>query len=111
MLTIILIALATASMTLTISRSKAFSWFRNSFIGNAKIRELVRCHYCLGHWVALWWLLISPSVRVMAVTTSGPVYNFLVNWFAVVAIASFMMGLILLVVPMRGDDVPQKEIE
>lgn len=95
MLTLVLISMATASMTLTISKSKAFAWFRNSSIVRRPVRTMVRCHYCLGHWVALGWLVGFDPDR-------GNI-TFL-HWFAVVAMASFMMGLILLVVPMKGDD-------
>ncbi len=99
MLILILISLATASMTLTLSRSKLFAPVRMRMPG--WIATPWRCHYCLGHWVALAWVLTcAPEMQ-----GANKFSQVMLAWFAVVAMASFMMGLILLVVPMKGDDV------
>jgi len=99
MLTLILISLATASMTLTISKSKFFSWPRSLL--PAPLAVLVRCHYCLGHWIAFMWSLGFHPLSLYKHHSTFEV--FMLQWMATVAMASFMMGLILLVVPMRGD--------
>lgn len=68
---ILLLSAVSASISFTVTETKLFKPFRewvkarNNFLG-----ELVRCGYCLGHWVAFivviifkprlfesWWLL------------------------------------------------------
>lgn len=78
---IILLALAVASTSVTISKSNALEWLRNqvSKLGRWP-EELIHCPYCLSHWIAVAGvLLMSPAT----------LFQIFLNSMAVVTLASF----------------------
>ena len=85
---ILIMALATATVSVTVGQSKLFAplraWVKEHWdLGG----ELISCPYCLGHWVALgvgpvYW---SGPVDVATVTTV---------WLATVALAALISGTI-----------------
>ena len=78
---IILLALAVASTSVTISKSNALEWLRNlvSKLGRWP-EELIHCPYCLSHWIA------AAGVLLMA---EGTWFQILLTTMAVVTLASF----------------------
>jgi len=78
---IILLALAVASTSVTISKSNALEWFRNqvSRLGSWA-EELIHCPYCLSHWIA------AAGVCIMF---QGTVLDLAITTMAVVTLASF----------------------
>ena len=80
------LALATATVSVTVAQSKAFKWLRDWTMDVPVLGDLLSCSYCLGHWVAgvivlyYWW---------------G--YNWLdigIWWLAVTALAALVSGTI-----------------
>jgi len=76
-------------ISLTLTRGHAFEWFRNFIVnlanligerGAKQIDTLVHCHYCVGHWVSLFFV-------IMAISLDGPMH-FIVTWFSVVAVSA-----------------------
>ena len=81
---VLLLSLATASISFTVAETKLFMplrqhWPKESFLG-----ELLSCGYCLGHWVAFalvaiyrprlfesWWLLDFFLTAVVVAWLAG----------------------------------------
>ena len=78
---IAILALATSAASITISRSKLFSWPR-------AILPMLRCCYCVSHWVAAglsckWW------------SSNNSWGTLFVLWLAVVGLGALISGVIL----------------
>jgi len=88
---LLLLSLAVASISITITKSNAMEWFRKrvSKLGSL-VEELFHCPYCLNHWlatigVALWFkgsayeliILIMATVTLASLASLGIVYFFL----------------------------------
>lgn len=82
-LTLVVVAFATASISFTISWTMAFHWFRSMFDEESKLGELVHCPYCLGHYVA-WVVLLSFEELRPAALGDWPVL--FISWFAVMGL-------------------------
>ena len=93
-LRLLVLALATSAISVTITRSGVFLGFRNFVAKHSSwFGDLVHCPYCISHWVSLvllWWygLRILPETHWLV--------NLLVSALAVVAIASFFTLLVML---------------
>lgn len=78
---IILLALAVASTSVTISKSNALEWFRNQVSKLGRWPEkLIHCPYCLSHWIAAAGVLLMVE---------GTLFQILLTIMAVVTLASF----------------------
>lgn len=103
----VVLALAIAAWSVTTSRARVFagvrSWIadRNSWLG-----ELVACPYCTCHWLALG---LTLAYRPRLVQLWLPL-DLLVTVFVMVATASMVAGVIMLLIPFHGDD-DQNDIE
>jgi len=88
---LLLLSLAVASISITITKSNAMAWFRKSIskLGSL-VEELVHCPYCLSHWLAAigvvtWFkgsvceliVLIMATVTLASLASLGIVYFFL----------------------------------
>lgn len=100
-----ILALATAAVSVTTSKSRVFAsareWIasRNNWLG-----ELVSCSYCTSHWVAIVLVAIYRPVLI----SQWIVIDLLVSVFGVVAIAAVVSGVIMKLNPFRGaDDAPR----
>lgn len=94
-----ILALATAAISVTVSKAKVFSGVRERIARRSHwLGELLTCPYCTSHWVAFALVAIYRPVLVRA---WFPV-DLLVSAFVVVALAALLMGLILIAMPMRG---------
>lgn len=88
---IVLVSLAVATTSMTVTRAIIFSpmrrWVkaRNKWLG-----ELVSCPYCFSHWVAFAAVLV---VRPTLTTSWYPV-DLLISALAVVGLAAMFCGLI-----------------
>ena len=91
---IVIMALATATVSVTIAQSSAFKWLRDWTNDVPVLGTLLSCSYCLGHWVAAalvfgndweWW------ITAMAHETIIP---FTIAWLAVTGIAALISGAI-----------------
>lgn len=83
-------SLVTATMTLTVSRARVFSFLRKflnkylPFLG-----ELVSCPYCLAHWTALF---VATAIHFRShVFLSTGMFNLLLSALALVPPSCVMM--------------------
>ena len=80
---IIILALATATASVTVAQSKAFKWLRDWTKDVPALGDLLSCSYCLGHWVAgglvllcwhnaawldlgVWWLAVTALAALIS---------------------------------------------
>jgi len=74
---LLLLSLAIASISMTITKSNAMEWFRRSVSKlGSWVEELFHCPYCLSHWLAtsgvFAWLegsIIELMIYTMVVVT------------------------------------------
>lgn len=97
---LIIIALATAACTVTLSRAKIFAplrvWLADHWPWAGR---LIACTYCTSHWVAAFLLVmfIQPGELFPAIAERGHVaVSFGLDWLAVVAISAPITGLVML---------------
>ena len=102
---VIYLALATAAVSVTVAKSHGFEplrkWTEITFARWPMIGKLVRCPYCISHWVAF----ILVAIAQPHVINSGPVDNWLVGSFAVVALAAIITGAILRLLWMQESEI------
>lgn len=79
----VLCAMAVATVSLTLTRSKGARWLRDKLPQNMFWQGLFGCPYCMAHWVALVPLWISDGSWLAL----GILY------FASVALATIFMGI------------------
>lgn len=84
-------SLVTATISLTISRAKIFSFFRLLLKKYVPfLYELVSCPYCLAHWVALF---IATIIHLRAqVFLSTGMFNILLSALALVPLSCVIMA-------------------
>lgn len=110
------LAFATAAISITISKSKVFSWPRKWLYRRSQIvGELVNCHYCTSHWISLVLVTIyRPVIIVMWYPA-----DLFVSLFFIVAVSAIVGGVMCLLTPFahatpqsRGvpEKLPQKVI-
>lgn len=71
------LALATAAISMTLTKSSLFSWFQ--------VTKLTRCPYCMAHWIAFILVPLTQQMHLIGLI----VYS-----FAVVALSVVPMILI-----------------
>lgn len=95
LLTIVLLGLATATVSVTVAQSLIFKPFRSWVVQLRPAKPdgefwfgggLVTCPYCFGHWVAA--LFVTGMLSYVNVNT------WLVSWLAVTAVSAVVSGLI-----------------
>jgi len=89
----VILCLAVASFSWTISRSKLFKSFR-SWISKRSYRlgELFSCPYCLIHWVAIFVCLFPKQLAVDVAQGYGWIIDFVIRVFATTTLASMISG-------------------
>lgn len=87
----IYLALATASVSYTITKTPMFDWVRDLLPETGPLAGLMRCPYCMAHWVAAFFVLI-----VHPMPFSGTPLDLLPGMFVVVTLATFAVQLIML---------------
>jgi hypothetical protein len=105
---VMVIALATAAISLTISKGRIFiplrEWIasRNTWLG-----ELVSCFYCTSHWVAIALVVIYQPVLLR----KWLFLDLLVSVFVVVSVSTLVCGAIIRLTSMGEDNSAHEEIE
>lgn len=86
---LIILGLATATVSTTVGSSKLFRGLRSWVATQSPFwGELISCPYCLGHWVALFAVLLyNPPATALAV-------DLIIQWLAVTALSAVTSGLI-----------------
>lgn len=92
MTTLVFLALAVASVSMTLTKSEVFGPLREWIDIKSKfLGDLIHCPYCTSHYVSLGTVLLFQPV----VATSGfHVADLLASAFAMVTLSSFFCGLI-----------------
>jgi hypothetical protein len=99
---VVILALATASISVTLSKAKVFMpirrwiWYRNKWLG-----ELVQCSYCTTHWVAFGFTLIFQPV--LFYTYKSYLLDLFVSAFVIIALAAIVGGWIKMLNPVEGE--------
>ena len=90
---LVMLGLATATVSVTISQSKLFAPVRDKVsAGRPWLGELVSCPYCLGHWVA--WCLCVYNNWFTGMVFPVLLWPGLLTWLAVVSVSALVSGLI-----------------
>ena len=88
MIEFIFICFCIASISYTITATSIFKWFRELVSPfHSKIEDLVHCPYCLGHYVAIFVLLIT-KYRIEC--SNIEFVNFMFTWFSVMGCVACM---------------------
>lgn len=98
---IAVLSLATAAISVTISKARVFAsarqWVaeRNKWLG-----ELLSCSYCTSHWVAIAFVAIYCPVII----AQGNIVDLIVAVFTVVAMAAVVSGVIIKLNPFQNGE-------
>lgn len=105
------LALATAAISVTVSKARVFASFRSWVASkNAWFGELISCSYCTSHWVALALTAVYRPKLVSQLTA----IDFLVSVFAIVATSAVLSGAIMKLTPFQQpppDSDDENEVE
>lgn len=95
----LMLALANAALTLTVTRSLAFRWLRDALAGAPVLGVLLSCPWCFSHWGAMaLFLLVRPAAL-------GSWLDFIVYPLALVAAtAPLCAGAYLCIVSIKSSD-------
>jgi len=65
---------AIASVTYTISITRIFEAVRNKFEKSSSFAgHLIKCPYCLSHYITILFFIISPSIKFDIITYFGTI--------------------------------------
>lgn len=89
---VLVLSLATAAISVTISRAQIFATFR-AFVAEKSswAGKLISCYYCTSHWVAIAFVLIYRPVLISRFF----VIDLFVSTFSIVCIAALVGGIII----------------
>lgn len=112
---VVVLALATAAISTTISKGRIFASTREWIIErNEWLGKLVSCSYCISHWVALVFVAIYRPILIQ----QWFIVDFFVSVFSVVAISAIISGVIIKLTPWQQplpagepDDEVDQEVE
>lgn len=83
---LLVLALATSAVSLTVTKSRAFAWLRVPIMRRSRwFGELISCPYCFSHWVALGLLRGADFALPLG---RGLWFDCLVTWVALVGAAA-----------------------
>ncbi|MGD0576523.1 MAG: DUF1360 domain-containing protein [Candidatus Staskawiczbacteria bacterium] len=95
----VVLALATATISVTVSKAKVFASAREQIAKrNAWLGDLVLCSYCTSHWVAF----ALVGIYGLRLVSRQPVVDFFVTAFAIVAVSAILCGTITRLIPFQG---------
>ena len=105
---LILLATAAAGISVTISWSAIFRPLRMWILSHEDnggawefLANLITCHYCLGHYVALLFFILCPAAAIPI--AAGALFTWIINYFLLVTITSFIStSLMLLIVRLKN---------
>jgi hypothetical protein len=94
----LMIALAAASISMTITQTELFAGLRNWTVKkNAMLGHLFQCFYCLSHWVVFAGMLIY---RPYLLHSGMPVIDWIMTAFITLTLTTFVNGIIFKVFQM-----------
>ena len=108
---VVVLALATAAISTSISKGRVFASAREwIFECNEWLGELVSCSYCTSHWVALTFVAIYRPMLIQ----QWFIVDFFVSVSSVVAISAVVSGVIIKLIPWQQPlpaDEPDDEVD
>lgn len=91
---LLLVALATASMSYTITQTSIFKGLRELISKiNPFFEDLVHCPWCLGHYISLVWLFIFHKQIIFY--DVNVILHFIFDWFVVMGIVGLLLYILL----------------
>ncbi len=100
-LTLIILAFATAAISMTISKAKVTAPIRDWALENIPwVGKMLSCPYCVSHWAAAGLVLWEPVAL-----------NFFIAVFAVIALATIIEGLMLRLMFMHEMEIDRLNTE
>lgn len=99
-ITAAILALATASIAIAMSKTAIFHAYRvRMALTHPMLGRLAGCHFCTSHWAAGALMLIyQPRL----ITGSWFIVDLAVSYFAIVMTAAVVAGWVLYLTPMSG---------
>ena len=101
---LVIISMAVSVISLTVTKTKVFKGMRDSIKSKSEFfGELFSCPYCFSFYpsfifVAYFWtklgLTFGPAFPNVDVTFIAFFVNYLISWFCMVCVASFITGFI-----------------
>lgn len=88
---LIWLAVATASISFTITKTQTFNFIKDR-LPDGILFELAMCPYCMSHYVAMFFVVIYRPMPL----TGHPV-DLIASVFIIVTLSTFMVQAILLV--------------
>lgn len=99
---LLVLTLATASITTTIAKAKVTAGFRRLLRRNAPwFGELFSCAYCLSHWVAFTLVCLY---HLDLVRSSWALFDCVVTTFALVTTSALLVGVLSRLVRFEADE-------
>lgn len=94
----LMIALAAASISMTITQTELFAGLRRWTVKkNAMLGYLFQCFYCLSHWVVFAGMLVY---RPYLLHSGMPVIDWIMTAFITLTLTTFVNGMIFKVFQM-----------
>lgn len=91
LLQILFLSLATAAISVTITKAKVFASMRNWVGARSQwLGSLVTCTYCTSHWVAIGFVAIYQPILFPKLF----LVDLIASVFAIVAVSSFLATII-----------------
>lgn len=93
---IFLLTLAVCALTLTLTKSSMFKWFRDlAWKAHPVIGKMSSCPYCTSHWVAL----VAVGVyQPRPIWLAWPA-DMVVSWLVIIGAAALFNGIVVLITP------------
>lgn len=86
MLTLIILGLATASISITLTSTPVFEWVKELLVDWPWTLALWNCPYCMAHWIGLGLALVFRPLPI-----TGTYADLFPVWFAIVMIAALFI--------------------
>jgi ABC-type sulfate transport system permease component len=85
------LAVPTASIAMTLTKTPVFNWVRDRLPQNSLVAAGAECPYCMSHWVAgMFILFYQPHLF------GGNFVDLFPGWFFTVTCAAFLVQVMLI---------------
>jgi len=89
----IMLSLAVSAMSITVTKSSLFRGFRLSLKSKSEfLGKMFSCSYCFSHWISA---LVIIGFHTQFVMIGGPIDNYAISIFALIALSNIITGIIL----------------
>lgn len=106
---LVMISLASAAISFTITTTTIFEWLRELISPiHKKIEELIHCPWCLGHYIVLVMLIIFNKQTLFL--NVPEFWHYLLNWFACVCLMGIWHYILLRTYKPIAEAMARREI-